>query len=112
MNPEYTLAVGILGDGATFVGSVLLAWDALTPKKTRLEDEHVVSVRRALRKLQDIQTPDGEAVNSDEDIRRFFTSRRAWKAKIGAIFLVVGFGALLTLRLNEGRSHERHGQQI
>jgi hypothetical protein len=96
-----TIILGLSGDTLTFIGSTLLALDALRPERAFREEQRVITVRShpALAKLT--VEMDGRTLVNDEDVKLVFMHRRANKAKLGYVLLAVGFAALLVTRLLE-----------
>ncbi len=98
---HYPAAIGFLGDGSTFAGSLLLAWDALWPARELQDVKQVIAVRSAPALAKLTIDMDGQTLTTDEDVKLVFLLRRAQKAKVGAVLLAIGFAALLTARLIE-----------
>jgi hypothetical protein len=98
---HYPLVIAVIGDGSTFMGSLLLAWDVLWPEKDVQDIKRVMAVRTAPPLAKLTIDMNGRNIATPDDVKLVFMLRRARKAKVGAVLLAIGFAALLTVRLIE-----------
>jgi len=108
--------LGLCGDIFTFAGGVILAIDAAQQEKRfKKVRERVKTYLNSPELMQLKISVEGIVVTSEEDIELPFIRHSARLAKIGSIFLVVGFGFLLTARLlmvsGSSQIHENMGDK-
>ena len=92
--------VGLGGDFLTFVGSFLVAWDAVMKKPEFLQ------IQRISKLVEDdlkgvVPEIDGIRVKSPADVQYLFVRRSARYAVRGCVLLAVGFLLLFVSRLIE-----------
>lgn len=92
---------GILGDGATFAGAILLAVEAL---RSEHDFDRVRAIGQGLQHpiMQNVRVAmDGLVVTGEADAQRAFLRRATRRAVWGTWCLAVGFGLLFTTRVLE-----------
>jgi hypothetical protein len=97
---------GVAGDALTFVGSVLLAWDALR-REARVQSEQ--RQEGAVSELPPAVPIFVQSVRLSRDgLKRLLARAEAARAKLGAIVLCLGFACLLTSRVLEIKAEKKH----
>jgi hypothetical protein len=98
---HHLFILGAFGDSATFFGGITLGWDALKRESEFKEIKDIISKRQSAPLARLKIDMDGIILSKGEDVERVFIHRSTRKAIWGCALLVLGFAALLTLRVLE-----------
>ncbi len=100
MTHEFAEQVGLIGDTLTFVGGLILAFDAVNRAR---EFEKIRRISKVLasgihRLIVEVE---GKTVEEEADIEAVFLRRSARFAAVGFAFLAFGFVGILAYRIME-----------
>jgi hypothetical protein len=84
-------AFGILGDVCTLIGSIVIAKDALFKRENEVRLRTVIKGLESLLKPEEPLLIDGVLVTKPEDIVLVELKRLGAIARLGALWLVIGF---------------------
>ena len=97
MENSVSTVLGFLGDFTTFVGGVVLAYEAITREREFHGKRKLTKTLGALTRVT--ITHNGVLLTDDKDVELAFIRQTAKRAVIGTIVLTLGFIFLLIARL-------------